>query len=505
MTIQELFQSGREALSRVVVGHEEAVDAVLAALVLESHVLIEGPPGTAKTLMVRALASGHRARLRADPVHARPDAVGPHRHQVIFQPRRAGSSCRKGPVFTQLLLADEINRTPPKTQAALLEAMEERQVTIEGRRSSAAAARSSSCATQNPSSTRAPTRCPKRSSTGSCSSSGDLSRARAGARDPRRHRPGFGPRDLDGDRASAPCSTGRPGRAARGAHRAAARRGARLSSRWSPSCVPRGDSTSLTFGPRRAARPPCCRPRLAWLRRARLRHPRRRASRWPAGAAAPDRAGGRRRAQRTHGRRRGRRRPRGGDRAAMITARGLLPFLISAVADPGRRTAGIRRAGVCDRYRARAGGRRPGLVDRAAHAAGGRAAPPPGRSRSAARTWSACGALAGGAGGEGRDRRRSHSHSLTRAGRASPGARTPRAAGTRPGAGSATARRFRVCRVGARVQGPRGLTFSQRRFDQTAWTGLTWPDVLQLRDERAAAGGPARRRPAGRPQWRSRP
>ena len=139
MTIQELFQSGREALSRVVVGNEEAVDAVLAALVLESHVLIEGPPGTAKTLMVRALARAtglDYVRIQFTPDLMPSDLTG----TMVFLQNEGRFELRKGPVFASMVLADEINRTPPKTQAALLEAMEEGQVTIEGETLRAAAA-----------------------------------------------------------------------------------------------------------------------------------------------------------------------------------------------------------------------------------------------------------------------------------------------------------------------------------------------------------------------------
>ena len=139
VTIQELFQSGREALARVVVGNEEAVDAVLAALVLESHVLIEGPPGTAKTLMVRALARAtglDYARIQFTPDLMPSDLTG----TMVFLQNEGRFELRKGPVFASMVLADEINRTPPKTQAALLEAMEEGQVTIEGETLRAAAA-----------------------------------------------------------------------------------------------------------------------------------------------------------------------------------------------------------------------------------------------------------------------------------------------------------------------------------------------------------------------------
>jgi MoxR-like ATPase len=131
VTIEELFERGREALGRVVVGNDEAVDAMLAALVLESHVLIEGPPGTAKTLMVRTLARAcglEFARIQFTPDLMPADLTG----TMVYRPNDASFELRKGPVFASMLLADEINRTPPKTQAALLEAMEEGQVTIEG-------------------------------------------------------------------------------------------------------------------------------------------------------------------------------------------------------------------------------------------------------------------------------------------------------------------------------------------------------------------------------------
>jgi MoxR-like ATPase len=118
-------------LSKVVVGQQEVVEQVLVALFAEGHALVEGVPGTAKTLLVKTLArivGADFSRIQFTPDLMPSDITGTN----VFNMATASFSLRRGPVFTDVLLADEINRTPPKTQAALLEAMEERQVTIDG-------------------------------------------------------------------------------------------------------------------------------------------------------------------------------------------------------------------------------------------------------------------------------------------------------------------------------------------------------------------------------------
>jgi MoxR-like ATPase len=118
-------------LRKVVVGQDEPIEQILVALLAEGHALIEGVPGTAKTLTVKTLARIIGAdfnRIQFTPDLMPSDITGTN----IFNLATSEFNLRRGPVFTDILLADEINRTPPKTQAALLEAMEERQVTIDG-------------------------------------------------------------------------------------------------------------------------------------------------------------------------------------------------------------------------------------------------------------------------------------------------------------------------------------------------------------------------------------
>jgi MoxR-like ATPase len=123
----------RDEVAKVVVGQEGAMSGLVAALLVRGHVLLEGVPGVAKTLLVKTVAAAldlEFKRVQFTPDLMPSDVIG----QTIFEARGSGFRFREGPVFCNLLLADEINRTPPKTQAALLEAMEERQVTIEGER-----------------------------------------------------------------------------------------------------------------------------------------------------------------------------------------------------------------------------------------------------------------------------------------------------------------------------------------------------------------------------------
>ncbi len=121
----------RDEVAKVVVGQDGVLSGVVAALLVGGHVLLEGVPGVAKTLLVKTVAAAFDLdfkRVQFTPDLMPSDVLG----QVIYD-GEDGFRFREGPAFTNVLLADEINRTPPKTQAALLEAMQEQQVTVEGR------------------------------------------------------------------------------------------------------------------------------------------------------------------------------------------------------------------------------------------------------------------------------------------------------------------------------------------------------------------------------------
>ena len=121
----------RTEVAKAVVGQDGAVTGLIIALLADGHVLLEGVPGVAKTLLVRTLS--RTLRLETRRVQFTPDLMpGDITGSLAYDPRSGEFAFREGPVFTNLLLADEINRTPPKTQSALLEAMEERQVSVDG-------------------------------------------------------------------------------------------------------------------------------------------------------------------------------------------------------------------------------------------------------------------------------------------------------------------------------------------------------------------------------------
>ncbi len=130
--IKSMATAIREQVGKAVIGQSETVDILLTALFSSGHVLLEGPPGTAKTLLTQCFSAAislEFGRIQFTPDLMPGDVLGTN----LFNFQTNEFTLTKGPIFTDLLLADEINRTPPKTQAALLEAMQERKVTIDGK------------------------------------------------------------------------------------------------------------------------------------------------------------------------------------------------------------------------------------------------------------------------------------------------------------------------------------------------------------------------------------
>lgn len=146
--VKTIAERIRAEIAKAVVGQDAAVDLLLTALFAGGHVLLEGPPGTAKTLLAHSFARAvglDYGRIQFTPDLMPGDIIGSN----LFNFQTSSFTLTHGPIFCELLLADEINRTPPKTQAALLEAMQERQITIDGQ-AHALSQRFTVVATQNP-------------------------------------------------------------------------------------------------------------------------------------------------------------------------------------------------------------------------------------------------------------------------------------------------------------------------------------------------------------------
>jgi MoxR-like ATPase len=131
MSTADLARHVRREFSKIIVGQSDALDQLLLVVLARGHALIEGVPGLAKTLAVKSLA--HIFRLQFQRVQCTPDLIPADiLGGNIFEPATGSFRLHRGPIFTDMLLVDEINRMPPRTQSALLEAMEELQVTIDG-------------------------------------------------------------------------------------------------------------------------------------------------------------------------------------------------------------------------------------------------------------------------------------------------------------------------------------------------------------------------------------
>lgn len=137
-SLQHSVQTLKEEIGKVIVGQEQMVELLLAAMLAEGHVLIEGVPGVAKTLTAKLLSKSVAvgfSRIQFTPDLMPSDVIG----TSIFNPKESGFQFKQGPIFSNIVLIDEINRAPAKTQAALFEVMEERQVTVDGQTYSLAA------------------------------------------------------------------------------------------------------------------------------------------------------------------------------------------------------------------------------------------------------------------------------------------------------------------------------------------------------------------------------
>ena len=311
----------RDEVGKVVVGQDGTMSGLVAALLVRGHVLLEGVPGVAKTLVVKTLARAldlEFSRVQFTPDLMPSDVLG----QVIFEAKTGDFRFRQGPVFTNVLLADEINRTPPKTQAALLEAMEERQVSIDGE-PHALPEPFVVVATQNPVEYEGTYPLPE----------AQLDRflfklqvtyptAEQEVEVLARHDRGLDPHDLEAAGVRAVARPGRPRRrpCSRSTPSTSSRR---CCSTSSTSCGRPGCRPALTprgVAPRRR-RPPARLQGVGVARRPPVRHPRRGEGRRQAGAPPPAPAPPRGRDRGHHRRLRPRRHPRLGAGAALIRGR----------------------------------------------------------------------------------------------------------------------------------------------------------------------------------------
>jgi Mg-chelatase subunit ChlI len=165
--VLSIFEKGKAELGKIIAGQTELIEQAILTFLCGGHALVEGVPGVAKTMTVKTLArflALDFRRIQGTPDMMPADILG----TSVFSLKTSEFTFHRGPVFTQFLLADEINRMPPRTQAALLESMEERQVTIDGITHTLDDF-FTVFATQNPSSSKAPTRSLKRNSTASSS------------------------------------------------------------------------------------------------------------------------------------------------------------------------------------------------------------------------------------------------------------------------------------------------------------------------------------------------